>query len=394
MIAGVVSAMGIHLCSRMDMEFAEGAFLTRKEWDAGDYQTTLQAVTQNQVYEFPISVKARKLTEQEYQQMLQEIRCLLPELMKKENLNLEQVTGDLYLPLSVQGYPFAIVWNSSNEERVKRNGEVNRRNIEGEREKILLSATVSDATVKETFTYEIYLMREVLDEEESFFYRLQEKLDDADSKSVFQKKLVLPELVEGKEVLWKKVKEDNSLWILLLTLVGSVCISRGMEYDLKQKVKKRNQQMLLNYPDFVSRLRLYLSAGLTVKNAFYRITEELQGQRDKNKNKYLREEMQIACYQLENGVPEAEVYQTWGSRCGEMHYRRLSFLLSVHLKQGNAQLLIMLAQEADHAQEERRSHARKTGEEAGTKLLAPMMLMLMVVMFLILLPAYIDFGGI
>ena len=91
---------------------------------------------------------------------------------------------------------------------------------------------------------------------------------------------------------------------------------------------------------------------------------------------------------------EEQVYQEFGKRCGEARYRRLSFLLSVHLKRGNGQLLTLLAQEADGAQEDRRNMAKKAGEEAGTRLLFPMMLMLVVVMFLVLLPAYLDFGSI
>ena len=53
----------------------------------------------------------------------------------------------------------------------------------------------------------------------------------------------------------------------------------------------------------------------------------------------------------------------------------------------------MLSEEADAALEERRNLARKRGEEAGTKLLFPMMLMLVVVMFLILLPAFFGFAA-
>lgn len=55
---------------------------------------------------------------------------------------------------------------------------------------------------------------------------------------------------------------------------------------------------------------------------------------------------------------------------------------------------MLLSQEADSAQEDRMSMARKAGEEAGTKLLLPMMLMMVVAMILVLLPAYINFGSI
>ena len=116
--------------------------------------------------------------------------------------------------------------------------------------------------------------------------------------------------------------------------------------------------------------------------------------RDALVKKYLMEEMQVSCHQLENGVAQEKVYQDFGKRCGEMRYRRLSFLLAVQLKQGNDQLLTLLEKETNDPQEERKNLARKAGEEAGTKLLLPMLLMLVVVMLLVLLPAYTGFGNI
>jgi hypothetical protein len=50
--------------------------------------------------------------------------------------------------------------------------------------------------------------------------------------------------------------------------------------------------------------------------------------------------------------------------------------------------------ESRNAFEERKQTARKQGEEAGTKLLLPMMLMMGIVLVIIILPAYFSFGGI
>lgn len=150
----------------------------------------------------------------------------------------------------------------------------------------------------------------------------------------------------------------------------------------------------MDYSGFVSKFRLYLAAGLNVKSAFFKMTADYAETKNYKTRHYLYEEMKVACHHLENGMMEEQVYQEFGRRCGEMRYRRLSFLLSVHLKQGNNQLLLLLEREADSALEDRRNIAKKAGEEAGTKLLLPMMLMLIVVMFLILLPAYFDFSSI
>jgi hypothetical protein len=136
-----------------------------------------------------------------------------------------------------------------------------------------------------------------------------------------------------------------------------------------------------------------MGAGLTLRNAFMRIGGEYVEEKEKTgKRKFLYEEILIACYQLRNGRAEDEVLREWGKRCGVSKYRKLSFLLISHFKQGNDRLLLMLTQEVDMALEERLSRARRLGEEAGTKLLFPMMLMLVVVMVLILLPAISGFG--
>ncbi len=52
-----------------------------------------------------------------------------------------------------------------------------------------------------------------------------------------------------------------------------------------------------------------------------------------------------------------------------------------------------LENETKIAFEERKQQAKRLGEEAQTKLLFPMILMLTVVMIIIMIPAYMSFGG-
>ena len=55
-------------------------------------------------------------------------------------------------------------------------------------------------------------------------------------------------------------------------------------------------------------------------------------------------------------------------------------------------LLVSVQQESRDAFETRKNMARRLGEEAGTKVLGPMMLMLGVVLVMIMIPAYLSFG--
>ncbi len=389
---GTVSAICLHLCSRMEGRMAEGAQLVRNEWGAGDYEIKMRAKADKWSREIPILVEERKLNEKEREELFKKINAILPEIIKKDNYDLDHVTGNLYLPSTVPGYPLKLTWNSGNKERVSRSGKVNRIGIEEKGEEVKLTATILLEGERKSFEYDVFLLPENLAVEELFFRSLEDLLIKTNLNREDKKEFYLPGNLDGIEVIWEEIKPDNSIFLFILTLFISVLICKGMEKDLEKDCKKRNRQLIIDYPGFVNKLRLYLQAGLTIKNSFLKITSDYQNQ--KGRRCYLYEEMKVACYKLENGVMEEQVYQDWGKRCGAMRYRRLSFLLAVNLKQGNSRLLLLLAQEADSAQEDRRNLARKAGEEAGTKLILPMMLMLVVVMFLVLLPVYMDFGGI
>ena len=80
--------------------------------------------------------------------------------------------------------------------------------------------------------------------------------------------------------------------------------------------------------------------------------------------------------------------------CEERSCRRLGFLLSVNLRKGNRQLLSCLEEEIRDTRQELQKKIRKKGEEASTKLLFPMILYLIIVMILVIYPAYQKLGGI
>ena len=89
-------------------------------------------------------------------------------------------------------------------------------------------------------------------------------------------------------------------------------------------------------------------------------------------------------------MSEGAAYEHFGKRTGQQEYIRLSTLLMQNLKRGNSALLDRLREEADKAAEEKLRRTKRLGEEAGTKLLVPMALMLAVVMVMIMVPAFLS----
>ena len=155
----------------------------------------------------------------------------------------------------------------------------------------------------------------------------------------------------------------------------------------------RKQQMKKEYPNVVHRLTLYLGAGMTVRNAFQRIVQEYEkDKQEKGRESLVYEEMSYACRKLRAGVSEGAAYEFFGRRTGLQEYIRLSTLLSQNVKRGNSELLNRLREETEKAAVEQLQYGKQLGEEAVTKLLLPMAMMLLAVMLMIIVPAFSSMG--
>lgn len=148
--------------------------------------------------------------------------------------------------------------------------------------------------------------------------------------------------------------------------------------------------MALDYPQMVSKLTLYLGAGMTIRKAWYQIAEDYEYQREEKGEREVYEEMIYTMHEIQGGASEGECYERFGERCALPVYKKFGAMLSQNLKKGTKGLAPLLRQEADNAFEERKSLAKRLGEEAGTKLLIPMFLMLAVVLVMIVVPAFFS----
>ena len=211
-----------------------------------------------------------------------------------------------------------------------------------------------------------------------------------EEKTKHEERMTLPDSLGEKEIVWQEIIEDSSGYFLLLILFSAGVLYWGCGRELDRKLECRKRELLLDYPEIVNKLALYMGAGMTIRNAFFKMGEDYKKQSNQRK-RYVYEEIAMVCYELQSGRSETEAYDYLGKRCQVQAYMKLSALLSQNIRKGSNDLLQMLRQEADNAFTERKGLAKKLGEEAGTKLLLPMMIMLCIVMVIIIIPAYFSF---
>ena len=185
-------------------------------------------------------------------------------------------------------------------------------------------------------------------------------------------------------------------WIIIpfimeiVPALGSVflLIRRGARY------KKRKKELIYDYSEIVSKLTLLLGAGMTTRMAWHKIVEDYNRKRQSGSIgvRPAYDEMYEADCNMQAGISEAAAYERFGKKCDTREYMKLASLLQTNIKKGTSQLRVLLEHEVNESFEKRKNIAKIKGEEATTKLLFPMLLMLGVVMAIIMIPAVMKFN--
>ncbi len=364
-----------------------------------------------------LSVYPRQYTKEEAEGLYQEILKQLPEKILGKNDSLEEVRQDLVLLTQWPEYGISLSWQSSDPELIEsdgtvhgelleetgRNGESaedleNAEQIEdtGFRERnVRLNVRMTDGNWPEEYSLSVIVQPALYTEEEQIVRGFETFLIREEEKQKNQKIFTLPAEYEGKNISYDTPKRPVFVQMSFLGIAAAALVSLKEKNDKKKAEEDRKDQLLMDHSEMLSRLIIFLGAGMSIRTAWERIGEDYMTavKEGRSPRRWVYEEMYITSCQLKRGEPEAKAFSEFGSRCGLQQYMKLSGLLEQNRKNGSKNLRETLRLEMAEAFEQRKHQARRMGEKAGTKLLVPLFLLLAVVMVMIMVPAWIAFGG-
>ena len=229
-----------------------------------------------------------------------------------------------------------------------------------------------------------------LSEEQQREKELQDMIVQYNQKKNDPQYYYLPDEWNGKHLEWEQPKDKTGNLLSALGLAAAAAAVIAKKREAQNAQIKRREQMLMDYPGLIMKFTLLVQAGMTVRNAFRKMTVDYKR---KNEKRAAYEELVTACNEMESGISEMEAYRRFGERCGHVKYKTFATLLIQNLQKGSRQMGEMLEKESVEAWDDRKRKAKVLGEAATTKLLLPMVLMLGVVMAIIMLPACLSFYG-
>ncbi len=376
----------------------EGGFLEAKELKRPGYGEG-ERIVDMRIYadgeqlkdDMSLTVGEIQYTEEEIQRQFGELEAALDTLILGENETLDHVDRDLNLVTRVEGYPVSIDWETDDYTVMDKEGRINPDFLNPDGQLVMLRATIKYLEISDEYEFPAYVYPRLRSSEEALFEAVALKIEEYDRESENAENQLLPGNIGDMELTYKQLNVNTGLFILIFSVLAGFIIYHGRDREILKNIAAREREMLINYPEIVSKLTLLLGAGMTIRGAFEKVAMDYEKRKDK-KRYFAYEEMLIAVYKMRSGTPEASAYADFGSRCEVSRYNKLGALLSQNLKKGSSGLLEIMEEEMRQAFEDRKSMARKLGEEAGTKLLLPMGMMLMIVMVIVIVPAFLSFG--
>lgn len=308
-----------------------------------------------------------------------------PEILKKvlgQNKNVNNISKNLNLIKTDDEKKIDIRWEIDKNDVVDSSGKIIKEiNDKGEDVKLTGYLSLEDVTI----IYEIPLHITGNDEINSIQNNVQKIADE----NQYEKTIKLPKKINGKSIEFYSAVDTVADKFMIIGLIFAIAIFFFEDKNLDKDLKKRENQMVRDYPEIISKLLLYNGAGMSIRNSLERIVIEYK----RNLNlgyRYAYEELDYTLNAMNSGINEQQAISEYGKRSGIHCYIKLANILQQNIKRGTREMTKALQDEMDNALVERKNKALKEGEEAGTKLLGPMIIMLIVAMGIVVAPALMS----
>ena len=348
----------------------------------GQDKKTVSLIIDNgkEINEISLDINATEYTKEEFDKLSEGAFLKTEEMILGNNSDLMHVTADLNLIETDESKTLTITWWSDQPEVLNSRGKVNRECLT-EKVTVKLTEEITDGIHSKTKDFFVTILPYL--REKDMMKIAASYIQEEEQKSRTDDVFTLPELEDGMSVRLKtKTKNEMICKLFLIIGLGAVLIIGFVTQGMKEKLKKRDEELKTSYYGFVNKLVLLIGAGISLKQSILLAAE--------NESYYLIHEVKIAMNKISAGESEKKAYFEMGRDIGITEYIKLMSLISQNISYGNSNLLNLLSEEEKYAFLKNKEEVKKKSEEISTKLLVPILLLMVVVIVILMIPAIIS----
>lgn len=394
-VLGLAIVLLAFLAEHSGALLSSDAQLARRPPTEGSYlvDLTLNADEVLNDYAYTLKIPEQKWTKAQAKENFRQAKKEIDESFFAEGESADYVTKNVILKEYYVKDAVRAEWSFDNYCVMDMEGRIHKEHTTEDGTWVKATAELRCGEYKESYSFPFVVYPPKLSRQEQLLSKIEELLSKEEEKKG-REALQLPREVDGISLTWAEQKEHLALKVLLLELVVGVLLVFVKRERRLEAEKQRKSQMELDYAEVVNKLLILLGSGMSLKQAWNKISARYLDKRE-NENvgqRWIYEEMLLTSHEMSDGESERMAYQKFGERTGLGAYHRLMSILIQNLQTGSKGLCQLLEQEAITALEDRKALAKKLGEEASTKMLLPLILMLGIVMAIIMVPAIMSFA--
>lgn len=390
LLLSIMAAGRYALKSKTNPEPVNGKYLRRNEKGGSDKNLNIEAVSsEGYSEEMSILVKSRRYDEPEIDKLYEAFCEELKKLIVPSGETIDNISSDMNLVNHIEGYPFDVTWHSSVPSVITDRGKI----MKETSEVVELTAEISYEDYLREFLIPVCIKPKNKTAEEVFWEDVREKIEEMSMSSETKEYQELPTEVSGSTIRYSVAKEPTAVYLIIIGITAALLSSLAKDEELIKKAKERDEQLKTDYSKFVNRIALYYGAGLPIRNIWEKMCAEYAQNRKTGLTgkRVVYEEMLKCDKKMNGGTTQQDAYDSFSESIGITEYTTIIGILKQAVSTGGTDISYVLKERRTAAFEEQKKRAKILGEQAGTKLLAPMFMMLLVVFIIILFPAFMSF---
>ena len=382
--AGLLLSMLLFLKNKNDPDIRDE--LIRDE-DGKTHNVKLIAASDYGEEEIDMEILSRTYSLSEAEAMKDGFLEKLNSTILGENSSFDSIKTDLSFPDRIEGYPFDIEYRVRPRGYVDPSGKITDEIDEDTEIEIEVTYYLEGFEEKEMI--EGVIKEPEIADDARFFKKLKQYLNEKNENERNDKNITLPDELDGVKISWSRKKNNKIPSVIAMTLLCAFLVLFKDRFSFGENEKKKREAIIDEYPDFAVKYALLNEAGLTHRQVIERLGAEYKKNK---KNDPLYEEVYKASTDIKGGLSLNEALEKMASEC---NVREITFFvgrITRNIKKGGKDFAEEVRNAAEESGSEKREKIRRKAETAGTRLLIPMVFLLIIVFALIMIPAFDSFS--
>lgn len=174
----------------------------------------------------------------------------------------------------------------------------------------------------------------------------------------------------------------DSKEITFFSLILAGLIVYYLDYTIDESIDKRHDEILRDLPNVMSKLSLLINAGMILRDAWAKVAN--------TGDRLLYQEMQIAEYDMSNGLSDYEALMNFTERCNVKEIKKFTSVIIQNIEKGSGELSKSLKELSEESWNEKKQLTIQKGAAADSKLMIPTGIIFAGILMVIMVPLFTN----